>query len=135
LPTSSRFCKSKAENYKEFEKRIPLDGVYEHVLDLFRFYQDMGYELFFVTGRSESARKVTTDWLIDACEIWRDDYVELYMRPDGDYTADYIYKEKVLDTIIELGYNPVIAFEDRNRVVDIYRKRGLTVFQPAPGDY
>ena len=33
------------------------------------------------------------------------------------------------------GFNPTMAFDDRQQVVDMWRERGLTVAQVAEGDF
>jgi hypothetical protein len=53
------------------------------------------------------------------------------MRKDGDRRPDYIIKMEFIDW----DHPPDIIFEDRSRVVEAYRERGLTVFQVAEGDF
>ena len=61
----------------------------------------------------------------------------IYMRMTGDHREDFVVKEELLNMIIgdycteEIGG----AFEDRQQVVDMYRKRGFRAFQVAKGDY
>ena len=57
------------------------------------------------------------------------------MRSDSDYTPDDELKSRFLDRMIEDGYFPTMAFDDRQRVVDMFRSRGLTVFQVAEGNF
>jgi len=52
----------------------------------------------------------------------------LLMRPQGSYEPDYVVKESLLNTLKENGHNPVIAFEDRPLVIDMFRRNGLYVF-------
>ena len=59
----------------------------------------------------------------------------LYMRSDKDFRPDDEVKSQMLDKMIEDGFNPTMAFDDRQRVVDMWRDRGLTVAQVAPGDF
>jgi hypothetical protein len=59
------------------------------------------------------------------------------MRKSGDHREDHVVKGELLDQILkdrhlsELG----AVFEDRQQVVDMYRERGLRVFQVAPGNF
>ena len=59
------------------------------------------------------------------------------MRPDGDHREDAIVKSELLDMINADYANEKLGgiFEDRQQVVDMYRKRGLRVFQVAKGAY
>jgi len=51
------------------------------------------------------------------------------MRPDGDMTPDDIFKEKVLHIIQEQIGGIDLVFDDRNRVVDMWRSHGIPVLQ------
>jgi hypothetical protein len=59
----------------------------------------------------------------------------LYMRPARDSRDDGIVKSELLDRIIADGYEPWLAIDDRDRVVEMWRARGLTCLQCAPGDF
>lgn len=88
------------------------------------------------TGRPERVRSKTLDWL-KAQRIFPDG---LYMRRDGDHRPDNIVKSELLDLIIldwKVGHEQTIkgVFEDRDRVVEMYRARGFRVYQVAKGDF
>lgn len=79
------------------------------------------------TGRDERHRDATILWLKSffvRCD-------RLLMRPTGDKTEDHILKAQWAD---QYG-NPGLVFEDRQRVVDMWRARGVTCCQVAPGDF
>jgi hypothetical protein len=57
------------------------------------------------------------------------------MRSDNDYRADFIVKEELLAQLRADGYNPVMAFDDRQQVVDMWRENGLICAQVAKGDF
>jgi hypothetical protein len=62
------------------------------------------------------------------------------MRKDGDHREDNEVKAELLDQITRhyshlVGYTIGGVFEDRQQVVDMYRARGLRVFQVAKGDF
>jgi len=61
-------------------------------------------------------------------------YDNLVMRPqDHLYMPDNDLKQHWLDAI---GVdNVAMVFDDRNQVVDMWRKNGLTCFQVAEGDF
>jgi hypothetical protein len=56
------------------------------------------------------------------------------MRPEKDYTPDDALKHKWL---MELGGPDKIfcVFDDRQKVVDMWRSHGITCFQVAPGKF
>ena len=57
------------------------------------------------------------------------------MRKTKDYRDDGVVKLELLEQIRKNGFNPVIAFEDRDRVVKVWRDAGLICAQVAPGDF
>jgi hypothetical protein len=57
------------------------------------------------------------------------------MRKLGDRRDDDIVKFELLEQIYEMGYEPVLVFDDRDRVVKMWRAAGLRCFQVAPGDF
>lgn len=99
------------------------------VLELMRKYQDSA--VLIVSGRDEKFRYLTNHWL-DRHEIFRD---ELYMRPLDDKRSDDIVKEEIYLTKIMGKYNVRFVLDDRNRVVDMWRRNGLTCLQVNEGDF
>lgn len=57
------------------------------------------------------------------------------MRRSGDFRPDYIVKEVILDFEILTRYTPYIIIDDRDQVVKMWRRRGYTCLQCAPGDF
>ncbi|GAA5198661.1 hypothetical protein GCM10025773_12140 [Microbacterium jejuense] len=84
-----------------------------------------------LSGRSEDHRAVTEKWLTDH-DITFD---ALFMRPSGDTRNDAIVKSELVDQHISGVYNVIAHFDDRNRVVNALRAKGLKVVQVAPGDF
>lgn len=52
----------------------------------------------------------------------------LKMRPIGDSTPDDVLKEKWLDEALKEGKNVEFVFDDRPKVVRMWRRRGVFVF-------
>jgi len=88
------------------------------------------YRIVFCTGRRESTRNHTFEWL--------ESYGlsgELLMRPNDDFRHDTIVKPEVLR---KSGiFNGQIAFvlEDRTAMVNYWRGEGVRCLQVAPGDF
>jgi hypothetical protein len=57
------------------------------------------------------------------------------MRPEGERREDCEVKRELLAQIRADGYNPVMVFEDRDRVVAMWREEGLRCLQVAPGNF
>lgn len=63
-------------------------------------------------------------------------YEKLYMRRAGDHREDSVVKAELVDEIIQSWPMAVTGvFEDRKQVVDMYRAKGLRVFQVAEGNF
>ena len=58
------------------------------------------------------------------------------MRPANDFTEDHLLKESWLhNMLLEDRERLVAVFDDRKRVVDMWRANGVTCFQVAPGEF
>jgi len=100
------------------------DTVIQPISDLVRRLFDK-YRVILVSGRPEKIRDITTGWL--AAEAIP--FVELLMRPDGDYRPDHIVKSQILDYILGDGHDVAFVIDDRPSVVAMWRERGLTCLQ------
>ena len=86
---------------------------------------------FIVSCRLEKYRSATEEWL-NKHDL---PYEKLYMRRKGDRRDDTIVKFELLEQIQADGYDPVLVFEDRDRVVQMWRDAGLKCLQVKPGEY
>jgi hypothetical protein len=82
------------------------------------------------SGRCESVREKTEAWLKNysfayACHQFD---IILKMRPIGDFTPDEQLKERWLDEAIAEGKTIDFVFDDRPKVVRMWRRRGIFVF-------
>ena len=60
----------------------------------------------------------------------------LTMRQEGDHRPDDIVKREWLDGMLEDDRRRLVAtFDDRDRVVMMWRAAGIPCFQVAPGDF
>tara|TARA_R110002167_G_scaffold352048_1_gene564859 strand:+ start:192 stop:650 length:459 start_codon:yes stop_codon:yes gene_type:complete len=109
---------------------IDLDIPNKTVVDMASMLFTKGYTIWILSGRSDVTSQATKNWLLKH-DIW---YDHLFMRPQNYlYMPDNDLKQIWLDTI---GVdNVAMVFDDRNQVVDMWRKNGLTCFQVADGDF
>src|SRR3546814_7317593 len=56
------------------------------------------------------------------------------MRKDADTRPDHVVKEEILQQIIDDGYQPILAVDDRPSVVAMWRSKGITTLQCAPDE-
>jgi predicted kinase len=122
------------KNWPAFMAGIPDDKPNTQVVflnKLFHYLRSQGatdMPTFLCSGRSENERKDTEDWLWDNGV----EYAKMFMRKAGDYRADHIVKRELLEEIRADGYEPWLIFDDRQCVVDMWRKEGLFVLQCDP---
>ena len=90
-------------------------------------------EVIFCTGRPEKYRAATEGWLDEHWGIPISGR-QLYMRKDGDYRPDDIVKEEILNNHIEKAH-VLFVLDDRQQVVDMWRRNGLQCFQVAEGKF
>lgn len=102
------------------------------------------YEVFFVTGRENigNCYELTKKWLNDNIYPLQGhdgflpvDNWKLFMRGEGDHRSDEITKKEIYENRIAPWYDVVCVFEDRNRVVKMWRDLGLLVAQVYDGDF
>jgi hydroxymethylpyrimidine pyrophosphatase-like HAD family hydrolase len=128
------WVKSNPKNWAAFEAGIAHDSVNVPVAQVFHALHTANNILIFASGRSESARPATVEWL-RRHKMWFGDYSRLYMRKAGDYRSDDIVKNEIIDQIQEdFGRLPDMWFDDRPRVVRAVRARGIFVFDVYQGE-
>jgi predicted secreted acid phosphatase len=125
------FIQNKPKNWKAFFEGIPDDPVIEDMKYLVNaFYSSNGVGIIILTGRPENHIDATAEWL-KKNEIPFD---HLLMRKIGDFREDTIIKEEYLNLVKnEWGYNPILAIDDRKRILDMYQKNGLYVIDASKG--
>jgi phosphoglycolate phosphatase-like HAD superfamily hydrolase len=102
-------------------------------------------EVWIWTGRSDVVREETMAWLYEHGlfhPFWHPKSKLLAaperfrMRKAGDHRLDHILKAEWLSEVEPPEYARLTAvFEDRSRVVDMWREANVPCFQVAPGDF
>lgn len=91
------------------------------------------YNVILVSGRDEKYRVITEYWLhAHGIMPYR---LALLMRPLGDNRPDEVVKEEIYKQQIWPHYKVVGVFDDRDKVVAMWRRLGLTCLQVADGAY
>lgn len=120
------------KDWDTFFSLCHLDAPIPHMIDLARqLGLRPGQEIVYVSGRSDQCRDQTLTWLA----AHRLPYAALYMRKEGDHRDDDIIKIELLAQLRADGYDPIMAFDDRDRVVAAWRAAGIPCAQVAPGDF
>lgn len=105
---------------------------------------DENYEVFFLTGREDTGncRRITSEWIdthvyakLGHNGFLPKDNWTLLMRPEGEHRPDEIIKKEIWEEKIKPWYDVVAVFDDRDRVVKMWRNEGLLCLQPYYGDF
>lgn len=126
--------KWKGRGFHDYDQRVFHDTPNAPVIQAVRALIRDGVTPVFVSGRkgNEECRRATYAWIgrhITPGPLW------LYMRRPEDNRPDWMVKREIFDLHIRHHWNVLLAFDDRNQVVDEYRRMGLPVFQVAPGNF
>lgn len=113
-----------------FAQECDKDILNEPVAYLYRLLYRT-YPMFICSARPEKVLGKTKTWLKNNYI----DYKELRLRPEGDSTPDEVLKKQWLDEWKSRGLNIKMAFEDRDKVVKMWRDNGITCFQVADGNF
>lgn len=131
-----KYLQQEPKDWDSFYEHCDEDEPIDEILNLVMSLQEevvCDYKIIYVTGRRESVREKTKNWL--RCQGMFVDDKHLLMRKDGDHRHDIEVKpELILEAGINLGE---IAFvlEDRNSMVKKWRELGLICLQVAEGDF
>lgn len=117
----------KPKDWAAFDAGILDDRLNEPVAGVMGSLHKVGATIILASGRNERSRKATESWLDGHGVSY---YVDkLYMRGQDDYRNDSIVKREILDQIIaDYGQKPDMVFDDRPRVVKMWRDEGIFVF-------
>jgi hypothetical protein len=96
---------------------------------MYNLLQNEGYNMVILSGRDAISKTATMSWLRNNGI----EFDELRMRPQGTFTPDDVLKKGWLD---ELGAENIFCvFDDRDKVVKMWRDNGLTCFQVNYGNF
>jgi FMN phosphatase YigB (HAD superfamily) len=123
------------KDWDGFYKAAVDDKPIFEVITVARSLHMVGHTIVYSTGRTESIREITMQWL----NKYRLPAGKLFMRADKDHREDCVVKSELLDKILIVYGHLALplggVFEDRQQVVEMYRARGIRVYQVAKGDF
>ena len=115
-------------------KNINLDRPNWPVIDTLNLFSEKGLNIVIFSGRSKITKDATVDWL-NKFDVPFD---VLKMRPTSNefkFMRDDDLKEGWLNELFPNKSDIFAVFDDRNKVVDMWRRNGITCFQVADGDF
>lgn len=115
--------------YEHCDEDEPIDEMCQLVADLFV----LGRDIVFCTGRRESVREKTRNWLTQNVISTYDD--ELLMRKDGDWRHDTEVKPELLHKAGIMPDDVYFILEDRDSMVAKWRELGYRCLQVNDGNF
>jgi len=120
----------KQNDWDSFYEACGEDEINKEIADIFKILQKTDHKIKIVTGRRESVRKKTLDWLIFNHLLINTN--DLHMRKDNDKRNDTIIKPKLIESFKD---DILMIFEDRTSMVNKWRELGITCLQVADGNF
>jgi len=118
------------KDWDEFYMRAGEDGPNTPIIQTLIALELFTYNtILLVTGRRESCREDTINWLSRE-GLAAFPSKNLYMRPDNDYRPDTILKPELIRNFLP---RILMAFEDRTCMVNKWRELGITCLQVDEG--
>ena len=119
-------------DWRAFNAAMGEDTPNQPIVSLYlALWSNPQFDPILVTGRSEDFRKLTEQWL-----TWNEiPFSRMLMRKSKDFRADHIIKEEILNKLLAEGLDIQFTVDDRQQVVDMWRRRGITCLQCDVGDF
>lgn len=106
-----------------------MDTTINNILD---YHREHGVKIIIMSGRDGVCFDETHKWLVDHGII----FDSLLMRAEKDQRKDSIVKKELFDEYVKDKYNILFALDDRDQVVDMWRKElGIKCLQVNYGDF
>jgi len=125
-------------NWSKFfdPENISLDKPNEAVITCAQALKAAGCKIIILSGRSKATEEATLQWLTK----YNVPFDFIRMRPTGhlwQFMADDKLKKNWLDELFpgEKKESILCVFDDRDKVVKMWRENGLICFQVAPGNF
>ena len=111
---------------------IYLDKPNLPVIRMAQLFAQDGFNIVIFSGRSDKTKFTAKSWLTHN----RVPFHKLVMRPHKtmNFIPDDILKRDMLDNHVDIN-DIFMVVDDRQKVVDMWRNLGLTVFQVADGNF
>lgn len=121
------------KNWESYFAECFHDRPISSTIELSRLLKKSGCQIYIWTGRNASTLEATKRWLLMHGVHWD----QLLMREESDRRQDHEIKREWYESLVNRAKNVKVlgVFEDRDRVVSMWRSLGLTCYQVGPGDF
>lgn len=110
---------------------IKLDKPIPEIIDIYKSLESSGFRIGIMSGRSYRTIDATEQWL-SKHDI---KYDFIYMRPVNDFTPDTKLKKSWVEEEQRKGHEILCAFDDRDKVVKMFREMGIKCLQVTEGNF
>lgn len=125
------FIKCDKPDWSSFFKACVDDVPIQQTIDILNCLSKE-FRIIISSGRSDVVAHETRQWL----DLNQVRYHSILMRNDGDHRPDDELKRYWLDNGFFGRVEDIVGvFDDRKRVVDMWRRNGLICYNVADGDY
>lgn len=120
----------KDKNWDLFYAKISEDKLNSWCLEIIKKFK-ADYRIVLLSGRRGCYREVTAKWLAR----FNVPYDLLLLRAESDYRPDDVVKFEIYESEIKEIFDVLFVVDDRDSVVKMWRKMGLTCLQCAEGKF
>ena len=128
-----KYLQQKRKDWDSFYDHCDEDEAFQDIIDLIESLHTSGYNVVFCTGRRESVRDKTKNWL--SKHFWLIHDYTLLMRKDGDFRHDTEIKPELIKSMNLTPDNVLFILEDRDSMVTKWRELGYRCLQVADGNF
>lgn len=128
-----KYLQQEKKDWDAFYEHCDEDEPIKDIIEFVTLMQSHKYNIVYCTGRRESMRKKTEDWLFN--NTWYTKKCKLLMRKDNDWRPDTEVKPELLANAGITPDNVWFILEDRDSVVVKLRSLGFRVLQVADGKF
>jgi hypothetical protein len=121
-------------DWDEFYRRCTIDKPNIPVILSLKALKDAGHTINIYSGRSDMVMMDTLSWLKEHLGDYANG-IKLRMRSKKDYTPDEKLKEDWMNADFPDKSEVLCVFDDRDKVVAMWRRNGIPCFQVAPGKF
>ncbi len=122
--------------WDDFYKACVNDSTHSCIMDIFIMLLDNNHNVHIWSGRSDLVWVETIEWMNYRLPSYLHSAYQLKMRPQGDFTPDEELKQGWLDELSQNERNRIACvFDDRDKIVAMWRSNGITCCQVASGGF
>ena len=125
------FVTQRPKDFDAFRAATKDDTPKHEIFSIAKAMKAAGHRIIISSGRNKAQMDITVEQISSQGL----EFDAIFMRSNSDFRPDFEVKEGMLVKMKDQGFDPIMAFDDRQQVVDMWRRQGITVMQVAEGDF